>query len=180
MTVGWFTNRTNDLIVTLPVASATSCVADPTAFNYEPCNIDHAFMQGFTLDVRTPRSRGFTTSLNITDLYRAQNLDTQTRLPNQAVITANLRLDYSGASSSVLDSWGVWMHMMGARGFVDPTQPLFYQPAAYSNLNAYLRLRAGRETMITLRGYNLGNERYASVSGYPMPGRSFTVELSSR
>ncbi|HLI95199.1 MAG TPA: TonB-dependent receptor [Candidatus Baltobacteraceae bacterium] len=180
MSAGWFTNRTNDLILPTPVKTGSTCLVDPASFTYEPCNIAHAFMQGFTLDVRTPRTRGFTTAFNLTDLYRAQDLDTQTRLPNQAVITANVRLDYTGSPASVLDSWGVWMHMMGARGFVDPTQPLFYQPAAYGNMNAYLRVRAGRETMITLRGYNLGNERYASVSGYPMPGRSFAVELSSR
>jgi vitamin B12 transporter len=178
--LGWFTNRTNDLILPTPVKNGTTCVADPSSFTYEPCNVAHAFMQGFTLDVRTPRTRGFTTALNVTDLYRAQNVDTQTRLPNQAVLTANLRLDYTAPRASLLDSWGVWMHLSGARGFVDPAQPLFYQPAAYTTTNAYLRVKAGRDALVTLRGYNLGNERYAAVSGYPMPGRSFAVELSTR
>jgi hypothetical protein len=32
-----------------------------------------------------------------------------------------------------------------------------------------------------LRGFNLGDERYAEISGgYPMPGRWFALELSSR
>jgi vitamin B12 transporter len=180
MTLGWFTNRTNELIVPTPVKTGMTCVVDSSSFTYEPCNIAHAFMQGFTLDVRTPNTRGFTTALNITDLYRAQNLDTQTRLPNQPVMTANLRLDYTGARSSVLDSWGVWVHVAGARGSVDPTQALFFQPAAYTTANAYLRVRAGRDALVTLRGYNLGNERYAAVSGYPAPGRSFIVEVSTR
>jgi hypothetical protein len=70
--------------------------------------------------------------------------------------------------------------MAGARGFVDPTQPLFAQPAAYTSMDAYVRLRAGRDVFVTLRGYNLGNEGYAAVSGYPMTGRSFMLELSSR
>lgn len=179
-TLGWFTNRTSDLIVPVPVKAGSTCVVDQTSFTYEPCNIDHAFIQGFTLDVRTPRQRGFTTALNVTDLYRAQDLDAQARLPDQPVITANLRLEYTAGESSVLDSWGVWMHVAGARGAVDQTQPLFYQPAAYTTVNAYLRLRAGRETRLNLRGYNLGNERYAAIGGFPMPGRSFLLELSAK
>ncbi len=179
VTLGWFTNRTNDLIV--PV------LLDPATFTYGPRNIDHAFIQGFTLDVHTPSFHRFTTSLNLTDLYRAQDLDAQTRLPNDAVLTANLRLDYIGIPTGVLDSYGVVVHAAGARGFVDPAKPLFDQPAAFTTVDAYLRLRAGRTALLTLRGYNVGNERYASVggfgnsvNGYPMPGRSFILELSSK
>lgn len=180
VTLGWFANRTSNLIVPTPVKAGSSCVQDPASFVYEPCNVDHAFIEGLTLDARTPVFHRFTTSLNLTDLYRAQDLDAQTRLPDQSVLTANLRLDYTGAASSLVDSWGVWMHVAGARGAVDQTQPLFFQPAAYTTANAYLRLRAGRSAIVSLRGYNLGNERYAAVNGFPMPGRSFVVELSSK
>jgi outer membrane cobalamin receptor len=179
-TIGWFTNRTNDLIVPAPVKAGTTCVEDPTSFIYEPCNIDRAFIQGVTLDLHTVRYRGFTTQLNVTDLYRAEDLGTGTRLPDQAVIAANLQLDYTGATACALDSWGVWMHMSGARGAVDETQPLFYQPAAYTTVNAYVRVRAARNVLLSLRGYNLGNERYAAVGGYPMPGRSFILEASTK
>lgn len=179
-TLGWFTNRTNNLIVPTPVKTGTTCVPDPSSFTYQPCNVDHAFIQGLTLDVRTPRFNGFTTGLNITDLYRAENVDAQTRLPNQPVITANLRLDYTSRAASVLDSWGFWIHSAGARGFVDQTQPLFAQPVPYTTVNAYARFRTGRDFLMSLRGYNLGNERYAAVGGYPMPGRSFLLELSAR
>jgi outer membrane receptor protein involved in Fe transport len=41
-------------------------------------------------------------------------------------------------------------------------------------------LRVTHHALLTLRGYNLGNERYAEVSGYPMPGRTFAVELTAR
>jgi vitamin B12 transporter len=181
-TLGWFTNRTNDLIVATPVSTATAqqCVVDESSFTYEPCNIAHAFIQGLTLDLRTPRFNGFTTAVNVTDLYRAQNVDAQTRLPNEPVITANLRLDYTAPGTSLLDSWGVWMHMAGARGFVDTSQPLFSQPAAYTTVNAYARIRAGRDLLLSVRGYNLGNERYAAVGGFPMPGRSFTFEVATK
>lgn len=179
VTLGWFTNRTSDLIV--PV------LVDPATFTYAPRNVDHAFIQGFTLQMRTPAFHRFTTSVDLTDLYRAQDVDARTRLPNDAVIAANVRLDYVGNEAGVLDSYGVVAHAAGARGFVDPTKPLFDQPAAFTTLDAYVRLRAGRTALVSLRGYNLGNERYASVggfgntvNGYPMPGRSFMAELSSR
>lgn len=179
VSVGWFQNRTNDLIV--PV------LLDPKNFIYGPRNVDHAFIQGLTLDARTPVFNGFTSALNVTDLYRAQNLDAQTRLPNDAVLTANLRLDYDAKPSSVLDSLGVALHVQGARGYVDPTQPLFDQPAAFTTLNAYVRFRAGQRALVTLRGYNIGNERYAAlggfgnfINGYPMPGRAYTFEISTK
>jgi vitamin B12 transporter len=179
VSLGWFQNRTNDLIV--PV------LLDPATFTYGPRNVDHAFIQGLTLDARTQPFNGFTAALNATDLYRAQDLDAQTRLPNDAVLTANLRLDYTGRATGTLDGFGIVLHAQGARGYVDATQPLFDQPAAFTTLNAYVSVRAGRNALLTLRGYNLGNERYAalggfggSVNGYPMPGRSFVVELSGK
>lgn len=178
--LGWFANRTQNLIVPTAVKSGSTCVPDPASFTYEPCNVDRAFIQGLTLDVRTPQFNGFTTSLNLTDVYRAQDLDARTRLPNQPVLSANLRLDYAGRESSLLESWGVWMHVSGARGFVDQTQPEFFQPVAYSTVNAYARVRAGRDIIVSLRGYNLGNERYAAIAGFPMPGRSFTLEASTK
>jgi vitamin B12 transporter len=179
-TLGWFTNRTSNLIVPTPIKTGTTCIVDQSSFTYEPCNVDRAFIQGFTLDVRTPRYNGFTTALDLTDLYRAENLDAQTRLPNQAVLTANLRLDYTGSNASLLDSWGVWMHLAGQRGFVDATQPLFSQPAAFTSVNAYARIRASRDLLLSVRGYNLGNERYAAIGGFPMPGRSFVFEVSTK
>lgn len=180
VTLGWFANRTNDLIVATPVKSGTTCIGDPASFVYEPCNVGHAFIEGFTFDARTPKFNGFTTSLNLSDLYRAQNLDAHIRLPNQPVLTANLRLDYTAGATSFVDSWGVWMHSAGASGAVAQTQPLFFQPAPYTTVNAYLRLRAGEKALVTLRGYNLGDERYAAISGFPMPGRSYVVEVSTK
>jgi vitamin B12 transporter len=165
--VGWFTNRTNDLIEYNP---ATFTLAQ----------VDHAFIQGLTFDVKTRVFNGFTTSFNLTDLYRAQDVDTQARLPNDPVITANLRLDFTASPVSMLDSFGVLMHMAGARGFVDPTLPLYDQPVAFTSVDAYVRVRAGRALLLSVRGYNLGNERYAAVAGYPMPGRSVLFEVSTR
>jgi outer membrane cobalamin receptor len=180
--LGWFANRTNNLIEPEPVsAPGPQCAIDPSSFTFQPCNIDHAFIEGLTLNVRTVKYNGFAAAFNLTDLYRAQNIDAQTRLSNDPVIAANLRLDYSADSAqSVLDSLGVSMRLAGDRGFVDRTVPLFDQPAAFTSIDAYVRLRAARNLLVSLRGYNLGNERYASVAGFPLPGRSFIVELSTK
>jgi vitamin B12 transporter len=165
--LGWFTNWTNQLIT-----------LNPTTFALQ--QVQRAQMQGFTFDVKTLPYNGFVASFNATDLYRAQNMDANTRLPARPVMLANLGLEFRGAASSELDSWGVTVRMAGQRGNVDPTQPLYYQPAAFASTDAYLRLRAGGGAFVTLRGYNLGNERYAEINGYPMPGRSYALEVSTK
>ncbi len=180
--LGWFANRTNDLIVPEPVsAPGPQCAIDPTSFTYQPCNVDHAFIEGLTFGVRTAAYNGFTAAFNLTDLYRAQNIDAQTRLPNDPVIAADLRIDYlSNNPQGIVDSLGISTRMAGDRGLVNRTAPLFDQPTAFTSVDAYARLRAGRDLLVSLRGYNLGNERYAAVGGYPLPGRSFIVELSTK
>ncbi|MGB6062971.1 MAG: TonB-dependent receptor [Candidatus Aquilonibacter sp.] len=166
--LGWFDNDTRELIV-----------ADP-ANNYLPENVDHAHMEGLTFNAQTLPRHGISATLNATDLYLAQDLDTQTRLPNDPVFSVNLGLVYRGSARAWLSEAGISERAVGARGAVDPTQPLFYQPAAYSDLTAYTGFRLAPKLLLTIRGYNLGNERYAEVSGYPMPGRTFAVELTAK
>ncbi|HEV7180865.1 MAG TPA: TonB-dependent receptor [Candidatus Baltobacteraceae bacterium] len=168
ISLAWFTNRTNDLIV-----------ADP-ANNYAPRNVDHALIQGFTFEAGTRPVHGITIGIRATDLYRAQDIDSQQRLPNDPVFTIVANLRIRGSASSLFDEAGIAVRAVGARGTVDRTQPLFYQPSEYSTLDAYSRFRVARSTLLTLRGYNLGNERYAEVGGYPMPGRTFVLELTTK
>jgi vitamin B12 transporter len=159
VSIGWFGNRTNNLIVTVLI--------DPVNFIFAPENIGHALIEGLTFDAKTQPLHGFTASFNLTDLYRAQDLDTQSRLPDDPVITANLGLDYAGAG--LVEAAGASVHSAGAHG-----------PAAFTRADAYLSLRAAPNVLFTLRAYNLGNERYEAVSGFPMPGRTFAFELSTR
>ena len=166
--LGWFDNYTRELIV-----------ADPNN-NYLPENVDHAHIEGLTFETKTLPLHSISATLNATDLYLAQNLDAQTRLPDDPVFTVYLGLDYRGAARAFFSEAGVSERVVGARGTVDPTQPAFSQPIPYSNLNAYASLRVAPKMLLTLRGYNLGNERYAEVGGYPMPGRTFALELTAR
>ncbi|MEO7202607.1 MAG: TonB-dependent receptor, partial [Candidatus Tumulicola sp.] len=174
---GWFTTRSNDLIV----STLIECLP-PSYYNciYLPENVAHALRQGFTVDGTTRPHGGISASFNATDLYTAENLTTNTRLPNDPVMTVNLGLKFVPARTGIFGGAELWERVVGQRGTVDFTQPLFFQPAAYSNLTAYVDLRVTPKLDLYLRGYNLGDERYADVSGYPMPGRSFALELRTR
>ena len=159
-----------------------------------PENVDQASLQGFTLTAKTRRLQGIGVNASITDLYRALDLTTNARIYGRGpVISSRLTLDYLSANPTLpgLRSWGITASTAGLRN--DPADeiyydangnpqpnPLFAQAAAYTDLSAYVRFRIARRATITLRGENLGNERYAQISGYPMPGRSFSVEFSTR
>ncbi len=171
VTLGWFTNRTNQLIVATDLGGGV----------FAPENVAHAFMQGFTFDAQTRPLHGVTAALRITDLYRATNLDGDTRLPNDPVVTADYGLTFTGnRNAGIFDEAGISAHNVGARGFVDQTQAPFDQPVAYTAIDAYTRFRVTTHLTLSLRGFNLGNERCAEVSGYPMAPRSFAVEISTK
>ncbi|MDP9025412.1 MAG: TonB-dependent receptor [Candidatus Eremiobacteraeota bacterium] len=175
VSAGWFTNRTTDLIV--PQMVGTDGSGNPI---FKPENVHHARLQGFTLDARTLPLHGITAALTITDLYRAQDVDAGSRLPNDPVFTVNFSLGVRGSAGSRFVDGGIVLRSVGARSSVNPLQPLFAQAAAYSNFDAYARFRIAPSALVALRGYNLGNERYAEVAGFPMPGRTFAAEISIR
>lgn len=168
VSLAWFDNYTHNLIV-----------LDP-ANNYLPENIDQAHISGLTLVGATVPLHGISATVSVTDLYLAQDLGAQARLPDDPVFTVIVGLRYAGGPHDFLSEAGIGERAVGARGFVDPTQPLFYQPVAYANLTAYASLRVAPHLLLTLRGYNLGNEQYAEVGGYPMPGRTFAIELTTK
>ncbi len=63
--------------------------------------------------------------------------------------------------------------------YLSPAYAL-YQPSTFTLVNASAAYRLGPRLLVALRGYNLGNDRYALYAGYPLPGRSFALELRSR
>lgn len=178
LSLAWFGNRTNDLILAEPVAApGPACVVDASSFTYEPCNVAHTLIEGLTLVAGTAPSKGFSVSLELTDLYRAENIDSATRLPNDPVFSASLRLDYAGGRESFVRFFGVAARSEGARLPFALAVPPYDRSSAFTSIDAYAGFRATPGLEIALRGYDLGNERYAAVSGFPMPGRSYLVEL---
>ena len=176
VTAGWFANHTNDLIVPVLVASYPS----QYIYIYHPENVDHAVMQGLTFTFKTRPYRGVSVALDATDLYQAQDTQTGERLPNDPVFTVNFAVQLAAAAKGAFGGAGISERLVGNRGPVDYALPAFFQPIAYANLNAYVDLRIDPRLDLFVRGYNLGNERYADVAGYPMPGRAFALELRAK
>lgn len=138
-------------------------------------NVQRAVIAGLTLDVATRPLNGFTARFNLTDVYRAADLTAaEQRLPRRPVIVSNVELAYAGAPRAFLSAAGIVAHSVGLNA--DP----FGSAQPYTRVDAYARLRIAPQALLSLRVYDLGGERYQESGGFPMPGRSFGVELSTR
>ena len=151
---------------------------------YVPENIGRASIQGLTLAAQTPPAHGLVANLGVTNLYRAQDLDTETRIPGRGPVFAVIAgLRYLTAPTSRFDGFTVQAATQGPQESPDPyLAPQYgaYQPATFTLIDAYAGYRITPALVLVARGYNLGNDRYALYAGYPMPGRAFSVELRSR
>lgn len=163
-TLGWFGTTGSNFIV--------------LDGNFVPQNVSRASISGLAFTLRTLPFHGTYAALNVTNLYRAQDLgtDPQTdlyagkRLPGRGpVFASNLELGYRAPAGSAFEGAGIVLRTRGPRE----------TEKTYTNADAFVRIRAGDNAFLVLRAYNFGNERYAEIGGYPMPGRSFVVELSS-
>ena len=158
--LGYFLTAGDNLIV------ATSSSVD---------NVQRALISGLTFEVRTRPFHGFTSALNVTDIYRALNLTaSEQRLPRRPVLVSNVELAYAGAPASTLDAAGIVAHTVGLNA--DP----FGSAQPFTRVDAFARLRVAPRALLSLRVYDLSNERYEEAGGFPMPGRTFAVELSTR
>lgn len=168
---GWFTTSGSNLIVSPPPY-------------YIPENVGHASIQGLILGIATPVQHGYAATLDVTNLYRAQDLDTGTRLPGRGpVFAVSLGLRYAAPQASRFDGFGILARTQGPQENADPylaPQYAMYEPSTFTQVDAYAAYRIAPQLVVALRGYNLGNDRYAIYAGYPMPGRSFALELRGR
>ena len=183
----YFTVAGNNLITVNPNFDFS---APPGPGNEPVINAQHTSTAGFTLDAKTPRFGGFTTTLGVTDLYRALDLTTDGDAAGEPARVfdeprARVRRNVAARDGRCVRPdrarHGRAQRRSRYRRRVDPTQ----YAAAYTTVNGYLRLRAAPRALVTLRVYNLGNERYSAVAsppfgGYPVPGRAFGIELSTR
>jgi vitamin B12 transporter len=171
VTFGWFTTSGSNLIVSPPPA-------------YIPENVGRASIAGLSLAASTPPLHGCVATLEVTNLYRAQDLDTDSRLPGRGpVFAVNVGLRYVAPADSRFDGFSLAARTQGPQETPDPyLSPMYavYQPATFTVVDGYLGYRFAPDLVLALRGYNLGNDHYALYAGYPMPGRSFAVEVRSR
>ncbi|HEY2475708.1 MAG TPA: TonB-dependent receptor [Candidatus Cybelea sp.] len=171
VSLGWFTTSGSNLIVSPPPY-------------YIPENVGRASIQGVSFQAATPPLNGLVASLGVTNLYRAQDLDAQTRLPGRGpVFAVSVALHYHALASSRFDGFAIEARTQGPQEAPDPyLSPAYavYQPSTFTEIDAYAGYRLGPLLLVVLRGYNLGNDRYALYAGFPMPGRGFALELRSR
>jgi vitamin B12 transporter len=170
VTFGWFTTRGSNLI----------------ALNQDfiPENIGHALIQGFTLTAKTRPVRGLVATLDATNLYKAQDLDADARIAGRGpVFSVTPGLEYIAPPASRFDGFKITAATQGPQENPDPylsSMYAVYEPSTFTVVNAYVGYRVTPQMVLALRGYNLGDDRYAIYAGYPMPGRSFAVELRTR
>ena len=53
-------------------------------------------------------------------------------------------------------------------------------PDGQTTVDAWVRAHVSEAAILSLRMRNVGGERYAPILGYPAPGRTFSLELSTR
>lgn len=178
VSLGWFTTGGRDLIADNPAT-------------FVPENIGHALLEGTTLDVGTHVYHGYSAHVAVTNLYCAQDLDDDTRIAGRGpVFTVASGIEYVAPATSRFDGFGVETLSKGARGVVDSSLPSWEEPVPYTRVDAYAGYRLTPLLVLTLRGFNLANARYSEFGSYaassvayyayPVPGRSFAVELRTR
>ena len=147
---------------------------------FVPVNAQRAATAGLALTATSKPFAGLVASASLTNLYRSLDLTTGARLPFSPVTQTTLELTHPFARGNV--AYGLRYGIVGSdgsdRGNVAP--PLSGSYDAYATLDAFVRYRLAPDAIVTVRGFNLGDERYAPIFGYPAPGRRAYVEVSTR
>ncbi|MBC5800894.1 MAG: TonB-dependent receptor [Candidatus Eremiobacteraeota bacterium] len=167
LSVGWFARGGSNFIV-----------VDPLTFI--PYNAQRAQTAGIAVTAQSKPFAGVIADLSFTDLYKALNLSTGARLPQNPVGQATLGLMRPFGRDRY--SYGLRWRIVGSDGN-DATyvpRPLTATYDAYDSFDAFVRYKLAPQTVLTVRGFNLGDEHAAPIFGYPLPGRRLFVELSTR
>lgn len=158
---------------------ANLIVLDPATFI--PFNAAHVAVNGLQLMLALPVVNHLHVAASVTDLYRAIDTTTNLRLPNTPPISVTLSLERPldggrlayGAHLRIVGSTSDVPNFGGGASLADPFD-------GYAVADAYVRYRLSPYAILTARGGNLTDARYAPIFGYPAPGRTFEVEVSTR
>ncbi len=166
LSVGWFARNGSNFIV--------------LDSNFVPQNAQRASTAGIVVSARSAPYRGIVGDVSFTDLYRSLDLVTGARLPRQPVGQASAGITKPFGTTST--AFGVRFNVVGSDGddTANVPPPLTGRYDSYSSLDAYLRYRFAPSAVVSVRGFNLGDDREAPIFGYPNVGRRFTVEVSTR
>lgn len=147
--------------------------------NFKPVNARRAQTTGLAFTATSRAFAGFVAEASYTDLFRALDITTGARLRRSPVGLASISLDRPfGANRFAFGArWGI----VGSDG--DDASNVAHLTSsydAYDSLDANVRYRIARDAVLTVRGFDLGNTRYAPIFGYPAIGRRFSLELATR
>ncbi|HTU83303.1 MAG TPA: TonB-dependent receptor, partial [Candidatus Acidoferrales bacterium] len=169
--LGWFSTWGSNLIVD----------ANPAEYDFEPQNVGRAIVAGVTLALDTKPRAGFVETVSVTNLYRAEDLDTGTRIVGRGpVFASTFGVRYEAQPASRFDGFGITLASDGLAEPADFALPAYAQASDFTTLDAYVAYRVRPDLALVLRGYNMLDDRYAVFNGYPMPGPSFGLELRAR
>jgi len=167
LSAGWFDRNGSNFIVAAPVT-------------FVPFNAQRAESAGLVFAASSRPIGGLVAEASYTNLYRALDLTTGSRLPRNPVGQASLSLTHPFLGDTRV-SYGMRWGIVGSDGDDKANvTPLIGEYDAYDKLDAFFRYKVAKDTILSVRGTNLGNETYAPIFGYPAPGRSIQVELSTR
>jgi vitamin B12 transporter len=144
--------------------------------NFRPQNFQHAELQGFVASLHTKPAHGVVTTLSVTDLFRAVDQTPgadEARLPRDPVFQTALAIARPLGCSAF--GFGIDFNTVGAHDEAGASGV-----GAYTNIDAYTRFRLSPQTILSIRGLDLGDERYAPVFGFPAPGRRLEVEVATQ
>jgi vitamin B12 transporter len=143
---------------------------------FVPQNVAQASLRGLFGTLRTRAYHGFVSTLSVTDTYRAQNQSPGApaeRLFFTPVFVTKLGLERA---------FGDGAYALGAQAniFGPHTESAGYNPDGQTTVDVFVRGKISRDTILSVRASNIGDERYQPILGYPAPGRTIEFALSTR
>jgi vitamin B12 transporter len=147
-----------------------------TNANFTPVNAGTAHFQGAILSV-APKFGQTIVQLSVTDLPTAIQVANGAvgRVAFEPVLQGTLSIDHPFGGGNF--AYGLTAKSVGAHteGSLGPGS--FGQ---YTTYNAYARGKLANDVVLTARIDDIGNEYYQMFNTYPVPARTYRIELSTR
>jgi outer membrane cobalamin receptor len=162
----------------------TLTIFDRTASNlitdnadFVPVNAGRAHFQGATLSLAPKLARQLITQFSITDLPTATQVTNGIveRVDYEPVLQGTISIEHPIGFNAF--GYGLTAKLVGAHTESYAGPGTFGQ---YSDFDAYIRARLARHAVLTARVNDLGNAHYGTFYSYPMPARSYRLEISTR
>jgi vitamin B12 transporter len=140
-------------------------------------NAGRAHFQGAVLSIAPRLFSQLTTEFSVTDLPTATQVsnDVAARVGYEPILQGTLSVEHPIAKGRF--GYGVTARFAGAHTESFAPPGTFGQ---YSVFNAYARVRLSSKAVLTGRVNDIGNVYYGMFYAYPVPARSYRLELSTR